>query len=413
MSSPEELRGLLLGCALLMALGLLLLLGLVRLLPGQPGPRWWALACLLALAAALLAEAAGRTGEAGLPGLMLLCGLLALACVAQGLLRFGGGPALAPGWLAVPVLLYLPIAWGVMSWTPPLQQALAASLAAALGWAGLAGLALVLARRGLGELHAGVAACCLLGAAGWLLRAGLLYRSGPRWRDELVLADSAALWISFVASGLLVLLLVLAVGLQLAGRLRRESALDALTGALNRRGFEQRTACLAALSARLGQSLVVLMLDIDHFRMINDWHGRAVGDLALKSLAQLVQRAKRESDAFARLGGEEFCIVLPGTDVPGARVFADRLRRSFAAFEIDTGRSFLSCTVSIGVAYASAATLQAGNVDLVDLLRQADEALYEAKRAGRNRVRFFASPEVRSSRLDSRLFASTTPSQEG
>ncbi|MCV4698802.1 diguanylate cyclase, partial [Escherichia coli] len=76
-------------------------------------------------------------------------------------------------------------------------------------------------------------------------------------------------------------------------------------------------------------------------------------------------RAKRETDVFARLGGEEFCLVLPGTDVPGAKVFADRLRRSFEALEIDTGRSFVSCTMSIGVAYACASALAEGRADIV------------------------------------------------
>ncbi|WP_119154517.1 GGDEF domain-containing protein [Caldimonas tepidiphila] len=408
MTAVSELHALAIGFALLMVLSAGLMEVLARTVPAAPGPRWWSRACLLALAGLGMSAAA-----AWLEGIELLAPalwLLALGCVAEGLLRFGGRQG-ALRWVAGLALAYLLAALLLRMRGETAGQALFASGLVALLWIVVGLAALLRPPRGQRVIHAGIAACAAAAALGWVLHALLPARTGPTWR---LFTDGVAvmLWLQFVACGLLVPLLVLAESFRVTERLRREAIHDPLTGALNRRGFEKHTARLAALSAQLGQSLAVLMLDIDHFKQVNDQHGHQVGDLALQSLARMVQRAKRESDAFARLGGEEFCVVLPGTDVPGARVFADRLRRSFAAFEIDTGSSFLSCTVSVGVAYASADTLQAGGADLVDLLHQADEALYEAKRAGRNRVRFYASAEVMSSRLDSRLFTSTMPHPE-
>lgn len=419
MNGAEALRGLGLGLVLVVIVAGMLLQVLARTVPA-PGAGWWARACALAAPAIVLAGLAPYTPGPGSAGLRLLgeaLMLLSLGALAEGLLRFGGRGG-AWGAAVAATLLYLAAA-AVLPQTGALPAGGLACAALALGWAAVAlsaffsFSALAPADRGPGRALLGIAATAAVAALAWGLRAhGLIDPEGPTSPARLPQAALLVLAVTFVACGLLAALLLSAVSLRLAEQLRRESIRDSLTGALDRRGFEQHTARLAALAAQLGQSVVVLMIDIDRFREINERHGRAVGDLALKSLAQLVQRAKRETDAFARLGGEEFCVVLPGTDVPGARVFADRLRRSFEAFEIDTGRSFLNCTISIGVAYASASTLVARELDLVDLLRQADEALDEAKRAGRNRVRFFASAEVMSSRLDSRLFTSTIPHPE-
>ncbi|WP_337877855.1 GGDEF domain-containing protein [Caldimonas sp.] len=333
--------------------------------------------------------------------------LLGIGLFGEGLRRHQGLPSRAATVVMLSVLAML-VLLGLMASGRQYGAVSSMSLFAGLAWARFVWLSVRFRRPGYGAIRFGLVASGLFLLLGWTVRGVVLLHAGPTaWRELISLANIGLIFFSFIGAGMLGLLLVLLINFRLAERLRSMALRDALTGAINRRGFEERAARLVALSAQMGQSVTVLMLDIDHFKRVNDEHGHAVGDLVLKALAQLVHRAKRETDLFARLGGEEFCLVLPGTDVPGARVFAERLRHSFEVLEIDTGSRFLRCTMSIGVAYASAAMLQSKRVDLVDLLHQADEALYEAKRAGRNRLRFYASPEVVSSRLDSRLFATT------
>ncbi|MFN3296008.1 GGDEF domain-containing protein [Caldimonas sp.] len=409
--------GLLLAMMLLSLIVLGLLALLRRVAADQPGPEVWTRALAwVVLGMGLAGVAALHTGTAWRIAYAFGSGLLLLGIglLGEGLRRFQGQRMRMRGVLtvvaaAVSVILVFEAggrSFGSLLWV---------SAVAALMWLNVGWVAWHSMRPGFLAIHLGLLLSALVLAAGWITRGAVLAQAGPQhWRDALPEANAWLLMLSFVASGTLALLFVLLVNFRLAEKLRAEAVRDPLTGALNRRGFEDRSSRLMALSAQLGQSVTVLVLDIDHFKNVNDQHGHQVGDRVLKALSALVHRAKRETDLFARLGGEEFCLVLPGTDVPGARVFAERLRHSFEVLEIDTGSRFLRCTMSIGVAYASAAMLQSRRVDLVDLLHQADEALYEAKRAGRNRLRFYASPEVVSSRLDSRLFATTSaPSDFG
>ncbi|MCW7539155.1 GGDEF domain-containing protein [Aquabacterium sp. A7-Y] len=408
---PAQFWGITLGYAVLLFIAAVLLLVLARLVPDTPGPRWWGGGALLALAGALIASSQAQAHGPWARAVYVLGDsvlLLGICMVSQGLRRFCGAP---PGarWLAVAVLVQLVLGGALELYGMSRQHTVVVSAMSAGAWLSISWTALKQLRGPGAPIYLGLALCGVLGATGWLWRCALLASSGNSPLPAVVVhANTVLIAFAFVATGAQVLLYVLLVNFRLAARLRQLAVRDPLTGALNRRGFEEHTARLTALSTQLGQSVAVLMLDIDHFKQVNDNHGHHAGDLVLRALAHLVQRAKRETDVFARLGGEEFCLVLPGTDVPGARVFADRLRRSFETLEIDTGRSFLSCTMSVGVAYASAQALQSGRSDVVDLLRQADDALYEAKRAGRNRVRFWASDDVVSSRIDSRLFASTT-----
>lgn len=409
--------GLLLALMLLSLIVLGLLALLRRVAADQPGPEVWtrALAWVvlgmgLAGVAALQTAPAWRIAYAFGSGLLLL----GIGLLGEGLRRFQGQRMRMRGVLTV-VAATVTVILAFEALGRSFGSLLWVSAMAALMWLNVGWVAWHSMRPGFLAIHLGLLLSALVLAAGWITRGVVLAQAGPEhWREALPQANAWLLMLSFVASGTLALLFVLLVNFRLAEKLRAEAVRDPLTGALNRRGFEDRSSRLMALSAQLGQSVTVLILDIDHFKNVNDQHGHQVGDLVLKALSALVHRAKRETDLFARLGGEEFCLVLPGTDVPGARVFAERLRHSFEVLEIDTGSRFLRCTMSIGVAYASAAMLQSRRVDLVDLLHQADEALYEAKRAGRNRLRFYASPEVVSSRLDSRLFATTsTPSGFG
>ena len=158
---------------------------------------------------------------------------------------------------------------------------------------------------------------------------------------------------------------------------------DFLTGLPNRRHF---MTALSSEHARLQRELAsvatVLMLDIDHFKRINDEHGHAVGDVVLRHLGALICQALRKVDVPGRVGGEEFAILLPGTDMASAAVFAERLRARVADSSLSIDGGVLLCvTVSIGMAAMSGTD---AGCDAV--LARADEALYRAKRAGRNRV---------------------------
>lgn len=407
---PEQFWGLAFAFSLLLLIGAALLWVLGRMVDA-PGPRVWGLAAVLVFAGMVLA---GSQMQSELPWQRALYVLgdallvLGIGLIGEGLRRFcGRRPDLR--WVIALVALQLCLGTALEAAGRPLANSVAASVLITGLWLWIGWVAIRHTRRGFHGLFVGLMLCTVVEAVGWAWRGGILAMASEADRAAAIAyANSVLVAFAFVSTGALVLLYVLLVNFRLAEQLRAKAVRDPLTGALNRRGFEESTGRLASLSAELGQSVAVLMLDVDHFKQVNDQHGHHAGDLVLKALSHLVHRAKRETDVFARLGGEEFCLVLPGTDVPGARVFADRLRRSFETLEIDTGRSFLGCTMSVGVAYASASALRLGRVDVLDLLRQADEALYEAKRAGRNRVRFYASPDVVSSRLDSRLFAATS-----
>ncbi|HEY0957627.1 MAG TPA: GGDEF domain-containing protein [Roseateles sp.] len=159
--------------------------------------------------------------------------------------------------------------------------------------------------------------------------------------------------------------------------MEHQAATDALTGLPNRRSLDRALAAQLALAQREGRPLSLLMLDLDHFKAVNDTHGHAVGDAVLRSFAQRVQAQLRPSDVCARYGGEEFVVLLSGTAELLAVHAAERLRRAVADSPLVPG---VSITVSVGVA-----CWQTGK-DAATLLARADAAMYAAKRAGRNRV---------------------------
>lgn len=165
---------------------------------------------------------------------------------------------------------------------------------------------------------------------------------------------------------------------------------DPLTGLPNRRAFIERATSECARTNRLNTELVVLMMDIDHFKNVNDTYGHEAGDLVLKTMAQTCLATLRTSDLIGRIGGEEFAILLPDTSAALAFEIAERLREALATTRtaMPNGPP-LSVTVSLGLAARSGQTC---GIDA--LLSQADHALYEAKHKGRNRVcRFELPPE--------------------
>lgn len=170
-------------------------------------------------------------------------------------------------------------------------------------------------------------------------------------------------------------------------RLRLSGLTDTLTGLYNRRYLEMRMLAEVARATRHKQSLSCLFLDADHFKMINDTHGHAVGDLALISLASTVRRQLRAGDLATRYGGEEIAILLPHTGLRDAALLAERIRQRIAATAVPFGQGqSLRLTVSIGVAQLQPSPALTEEQAAARLMEQADQALYRAKAAGRDRV---------------------------
>jgi len=171
------------------------------------------------------------------------------------------------------------------------------------------------------------------------------------------------------------------------GRCLRDLALkDTLTGLLNRRAAQELLEREWTAYRQKDLPFCVLMIDIDHFKHINDAYGHAVGDKVLIELAARLRGGTRPSDHVARMGGEEFLVFLPQTEIPSAQAAAERLRQHVAAWTLEPDH--LTVTVSIGVAQAAAE-----DEAFDDLLIRADRALYAAKTAGRNRVHLAETAE--------------------
>jgi diguanylate cyclase (GGDEF)-like protein len=162
----------------------------------------------------------------------------------------------------------------------------------------------------------------------------------------------------------------------------RLATLDPLTGAYNRRTFHEIAEREMSRARRAGQPLSIIMLDIDHFRAVNDEHGHRAGDQALQKIGEILRASLRQEDMLVRFGGEEFLVWLPDVPGPGAVVVAGRLRKSVAAEKIEVGGHKVALTVSAGVA----ARLDEGPESVDRLVARAEEALMLAKRRGRNRV---------------------------
>ena len=183
------------------------------------------------------------------------------------------------------------------------------------------------------------------------------------------------------------MLLALVVS-RLRVNLQRLSHYDVLTGLLNRRALEEHLAAQLQRSRRNGKCFCVLMLDVDHFKRINDRFGHAVGDAALKHLATLLLGELRKVDQFARYGGEEFVVLLPGAGLSDAMQVGERLRALVAESPLRSVGALIPMAVSIGVAEWGGA-----QEDTSRLMVRADAALYQAKHQGRNQV-VMASAEV-------------------
>jgi len=164
-------------------------------------------------------------------------------------------------------------------------------------------------------------------------------------------------------------------------RLANVALTDLLTGLPNRRSAMDQLEQAWSAATRSGMPLSVMVIDIDHFKHINDTYGHAAGDMVLREAATIMRNSARREDSVCRIGGEEFLVICPNTDLKAAMLSAERLRAGLSAKKIAIGQASKSITVSIGVAVR-----QANTADIDALVSSADQALYLAKEAGRNKT---------------------------
>jgi diguanylate cyclase (GGDEF)-like protein len=167
-------------------------------------------------------------------------------------------------------------------------------------------------------------------------------------------------------------------------RLEALGTTDALTGLKNRRGFRDAAVAELSRAQRSGTPVSVLMLDIDHFKRVNDVHGHAAGDAVLARVGATLRGEMRDHDVIGRYGGEEFVVLLPGVEEEAARQIAERLRARVSAGETEAGGGTVRVTATLGV--ASWGPRRGRRADLDALVARADDALYRGKEGGRDRV---------------------------
>ena len=233
----------------------------------------------------------------------------------------------------------------------------------------------------------------LLAAPCWCAAAAALYRALTAFLSAAQLSNEAAASVSLDVRAALVYMVValafhatlvsLVVG-RLLAELRHKARHDSLTGLLNRRAIEEAIGAQMQRGRRSGEPHSLLMLDLDHFKSINDRLGHAAGDLVLQHVATVLQANVRNIDQVARVGGEEFLVLMPGASLDTARPAAERLREQLTAASAQFQGTSVKISVSIGIAQWAD-----HSEELSRLLIRADTALYQAKAQGRNRV--FAS----------------------
>lgn len=214
-----------------------------------------------------------------------------------------------------------------------------------------------------------------------LVRAGLTLR-GPPAEDRMLVGQLAL--VTFFVNMLIGMTwnlgLLMMVNEQLEARLRWTADRDGLTNLLNRRGFQEWSQRVLQRARRDGAPVSLLVMDLDHFKTINDQYGHDIGDDVLCVFSNIAQQALRPTDILARHGGEEFCALLPNASEDEALAVAERLRCDFAKTPIPFEGQVFSATVSIGAVGIGA------DEDIGQALRRADAALYQAKTNGRDRV---------------------------
>lgn len=164
---------------------------------------------------------------------------------------------------------------------------------------------------------------------------------------------------------------------------------DDLTGIYNKRYFSSRIKNEIIHSKRYNEPLSLLIMDIDHFKNINDTYGHMVGDIVLKEVSALILNCLRESDIFSRYGGEEFIAILPNTTLEGSKTLAERVRQKVESACIKTTEHNISVTISIGITRYIPTNKKSIQHEINNTIKNADIALYKAKSDGRNTIKFF------------------------
>ncbi len=226
------------------------------------------------------------------------------------------------------------------------------------------------------------AAFIALCAASQMLSAWIAMSQGSVLDPELVSTYMHFTFLTLPAGYMgMSMFIILMMASDISAKMKRIAVRDELTGLLNRRGFNEYGEKAFSAAQRNGTPLSVIMTDIDRFKYINDKYGHAAGDTALGHFAALVAEDRRREDVVARVGGEEFALLLPGTELRDAMALADQLCEKIGSTPMDLTSIGLPMTSSFGVA-----TISAKDTTLDDMVRRADRALYRSKRAGRNQV---------------------------
>jgi diguanylate cyclase (GGDEF)-like protein len=354
--------------------------------PGEPAIRHWALgALLMALAFCLIAL---RNLIPGFLTIVIANSSLAAgyALLLSGIGVFVGRPvqrATAPIIFAGTMLVFIYFT----SVTPSINARIVIISALLAGLSFWSAMLLLQEMPANMRLTRGVtAAAFIVHGAYHALRAGLTFGAEPV--QDLMKAN----WIhalAFIDAIAITILLIVGFGAMVMQRLHLHmhylARVDLLTDLPNRRAIEEAAHRETARSQRLKEPLSLVLLDLDHFKRINDRYGHQGGDWVLQAFADGVARLLRPSDTFGRYGGEEFCAILPGMDEAAALVFAERIRRLVEDMKIALpGGASLGVTVSLGV--AEVATGEDADAAWERAIERADRALYRAKQGGRNRA---------------------------
>jgi diguanylate cyclase (GGDEF)-like protein len=360
--------------------GLFYLIG--RQMPPRSGLGLWSGGAIAFGIAYLGRLATGLQGAQTLHQLLDAAMVLAALLFISGLRRFVGRPPLDWRMLGAVVALYLVAQQGVLAaWGPP-GRYLLLNVSLGLLYAGLAAAAAASARREAAALRTPLLVLAvLMGGLAVLavLRGVTIGIEGTATMYRSLQAQIFYVYAS-LAAVLLALNLLWMVFVRLNGQLAELAVRDPLTRVLNRNGLDDVLA--RHFAARGAPPVTLLQVDVDHFKLINDSHGHAVGDAVLCAVAASLTGHVRGSDFVARVGGEEFLVVCTGGDPAVPMALAERLRAGVGALEVPVaeGRS-VRCTVSVGVSRRFAAL-----ADWQRAWHEADRALYAAKAAGRDRV---------------------------
>ena len=321
---------------------------------------------------------------------------LGLAMYAQALYMLLCGNSGPKGLMRAQPVIWLMLLL-ILDWSLPMRTALMSVLDAAL----LLPSVLVVLRHGWQAEHSlrTVAATMALAIIALLLRAvhALLHPEDYGDLMQTSLGQGLAFLVSFICLLGAGFGFILAVFERVTRQMEVLATHDGLTGCFNRSTTDAMLAHELQRAHRDGTQLAFVLLDLDHFKQVNDRHGHRAGDAVLRAFAEVVQRRLRASDVFGRTGGEEFGLVLPATDAAGARWLVEAVRREVEALEVPSGDggAAVKVTVSAGVAVTDASSRLSGD----RLYGQADQSLYETKRAGRNRVEVYGSTAGASAAL--------------